>query len=109
MAAQTFTVELDEDQARIVAETAAAYDLKPEAVLIDAIGHGLAMIVAGVDDSDLSSHGTGPERSTASRSKPPGRDGSGSVPRPLKMATILPTTCHFDPGTSMRLKRNSVK
>lgn len=53
MAERTFTVELDEEQARILSEIAQAHGTTPQAALIEAIGHGLAMIVAGVNESDL--------------------------------------------------------
>lgn len=53
MPARSFTVELTKDQARIVAEIAEADGMQPNALLIEAIGHGLPMIVAGVNDDDL--------------------------------------------------------
>jgi hypothetical protein len=61
MPANSLTVELTEDQAHIVAEIAEAHGMKPDAVLIEAIGHGLAMIVAGINDSDLAEPGDGPQ------------------------------------------------
>jgi hypothetical protein len=53
MPGRTFTVELTDDQAAILDEIAAAQRTTPDAVLIDAVGHGLAMITAGVDDDEL--------------------------------------------------------
>ena len=44
-----FTIDLTDDQAGIVADMAEGYGVSAEAVLIEAIGHGLAMIQAGVD------------------------------------------------------------
>jgi hypothetical protein len=45
----SFTIELTEDQAAIVADMAAGHGLTMQAVIIEAIGHGIAMMVAGVD------------------------------------------------------------
>lgn len=53
MTGPTFTVELTDEQARILSEIAQAHGMDPAAVLVEAVGHGLAMIAAGVDDSDL--------------------------------------------------------
>ncbi|TLU70551.1 hypothetical protein [Lichenicoccus roseus] len=74
MAAQSFTVELTEDQARIVPEIAEAHGIKPDAVLIEAIGHGLAMIVAGVNEDELVEPWDRPEPN------PPKRKQRGKMP-----------------------------
>lgn len=50
------TLELTEDQAQTAAEMAAAHGVTIEVLLVEAIGHGLAMLQAGVnnyDDYDL--------------------------------------------------------
>ena len=53
MAQRSFTVELTDEQARILSEIAQAHGMTPDAVLIEAVEHGLSTIVAGVTDSDL--------------------------------------------------------
>jgi hypothetical protein len=75
MTGRSFTIDLTEDQARIVAEIAGAHGMKPDAVLIEAIGHGLAMIVAGVNDDDLIEPWDRPEPN-------PKRKRRGKVPLP---------------------------
>ena len=81
MAARSFTVELTEDQARIVTEIAEDYGIKPDAVLIEAIGHGLAMIVAGVNEDELVEPWDRPEPSPSKRKQrgktPPLTGGKG--------------------------------
>ena len=49
MTGRSFTIELTDEQAHIVADMAEGQGLSAEAVLIEAIGHGLAMILSGVD------------------------------------------------------------
>ena len=53
MAGRTVTIELTEDQAALLDEIAAGRETTPDKLLLDAIAHGLAMIAAGVDESDL--------------------------------------------------------
>ncbi|MCG7354129.1 hypothetical protein ACX4M5_01975 [Roseomonas mucosa] len=47
------TVTLTAEQTKIVNQLAKARSLPPPVILLQAIAHGLAMIVAGVDYSDL--------------------------------------------------------
>jgi septal ring-binding cell division protein DamX len=49
MTGRSYIIELDDDQAQIVNEMAEQEGVTVQALLIDAIGHGLAMIRAGVD------------------------------------------------------------
>jgi hypothetical protein len=77
MTGSSFTVDLTEDQARIVAEIAEAHGMTPDAVLIEAIGHGLAMIVSGVNDDDLIEPWDRPEPN-------PKRKRRGRVPPPTE-------------------------
>ena len=53
MTGRTFTIELTDDQAQLLDEIAADQGTTPEALLPAAIAHGLAMIAAGVDETDL--------------------------------------------------------
>ena len=53
MTGRTVTIELTDEQARIVDELAEGQATTPDRLLLDAIAHGLAMIAAGVDESDL--------------------------------------------------------
>ena len=53
MPGRSFTIDLTDDQAAILDQLAADRDADPSALLLEAIAHGLAMIAAGVDESDL--------------------------------------------------------
>lgn len=53
MTGRTVTIELTGDQAALLDEIAAGREVDPHALLLEAVAHGLAMIVAGVDESDL--------------------------------------------------------
>jgi len=53
MPGRSVTVELTEEQAALLDEIAAGQQIAPEKLLLEAVAHGLAMIVAGVDETDL--------------------------------------------------------
>ena len=53
MTGRTITVQLTDDQAGLLDQLAADRESTPDALLLDAIAHGLAMIAAGVDETDL--------------------------------------------------------
>lgn len=48
-AERSVSLYLTRDQARLVADMAARHGMTPDTILIEAIGHGLAMIAMGVD------------------------------------------------------------
>ena len=53
MPGRSFTVALTDDQAAILDQLAADREADPAALLLEAVAHGLVMIAAGVDESDL--------------------------------------------------------
>ncbi len=53
MTGRTVAIELTDDQAALLDQIAAGREVDPHALLLEAVAHGLAMIVAGVDENDL--------------------------------------------------------
>jgi predicted transcriptional regulator len=53
MTGRTLTVQLTDEQAALLDELAADREATSDALLLEAVAHGLAMIAAGVDESDL--------------------------------------------------------
>lgn len=53
MTGRTLTVQLTDEQAVLLDELARERQATPDALLLEAVAHGLAMIAAGVDESDL--------------------------------------------------------
>ena len=84
MAGRSITVQLTDDQATILDQLAADREADPAALLLDAIAHGLAMIAAGVDDTDLR--------------EPWDRPGTDQDHRPITAADFAPMECR--PGDS---------
>lgn len=75
MPGRAVTVELTDDQAALLDEIAARQGADPAALLLEAVAHGLAMIVAGIEDDDLHD---------ATRDPPPGTFPEPFPPLPKK-------------------------